>query len=178
MAGIAFGHAAAFGYACAFVLAVVFAQAAALKALRPADTEAGFVALGVPGAPIVARLVPAGEIIVAIALLSVPRIGGVAALVMLGAFSLVLTRAIRTGLRAGCNCFGQTRGQPVSGVDLVRNALLAALAAAALLAARPVTLSLTAASTWAALLIVAVGLVLLHWLRARQARTVPSERDF
>jgi len=171
MAGIAFGHAAGFGYACAFVLAVVLAQAAVLKALRPADTEAGFTALGVPGAPVVARLVPAAEIIVAIALLSMPRIGGVAALVMLGAFSLVLTRAIRTGVRAGCNCFGQTRGQPVSGVDLVRNTLLAALAAAALLAARPVTLSLTAASTWAALLIVAVGMALLHWLRARQART-------
>ncbi len=171
MAGIAFGHAAGFGYACAFVLAVVLAQAAALKALRPADTEAGFAALGVPSAPVVARVVPAGEVVVAIALLSVPRIGGAAALVMLGAFSVVLTRAIRTGVRAGCNCFGQTRGQPVSGVDLVRNALLAILATAALLAPRPVDLPLTAASTLAALGTVAVGMGLLRWLRARQART-------
>ncbi len=170
MAGIAFGHGAGFGYACAFVLAVVLAQAAVLKALRPADTEAGFVALGVPGAPVVSRLVPAGEVIVAIALLSVPRIGGVAALVMLGAFSVVLARAIHTGVRAGCNCFGQTRGQPVSAVDLVRNALLAGLAAAAIVAPRPVPLPLTAASTWAALLTVAVGMAALRWLRARQAR--------
>jgi len=174
-AGIAFGHAAAFGYACAFVLAVVLAQAAVLKALRPADTEAGFVALGVPGAPIFAWLVPAAEVIVAIALLSVPRIGGVAALVMLGAFSAVLARAIRTGVRAGCNCFGQTRGQPVSGVDLVRNALLAVLGAAALLAPRPVALPLTAASTLAALGMVAVGTAMLHWLRARQARRPQAE---
>ncbi len=97
---------ATFGYACAFVLAVVFAQAAVLKALRPADTTAGFAALGVPGAPVMARVVPLVELGVALLLLWAPRVGGVAALVVLGVFSVVLARAIRSGVRAGCNCFG------------------------------------------------------------------------
>ncbi len=171
MVGIAFGPAAGFGYACAFVLAVVLARAAALKALRPADTAAGFAALGVPAAPVVARLVPVAEIGVAVTLLAEPRVGGPAALIMLGAFSVFLARAVKTGVRAGCNCFGQTRGQRVSGVDLVRNALLAGLAAAAVLADRPTPLPLTAASTLAALVTVAMGIVLLRFLRARQAAT-------
>ncbi len=178
MVGIAFGPAAGFGYACAFVLAVVLARAAVLKALRPTDTAAGFAALGVPAAPVVARLVPVAEIGVAVALLAVPRVGGVAGLFMLGTFSVFLARAVKTGVRAGCNCFGQTRGQPVSGVDLVRNVALSGLAVAALLADGPAPLPLTAASTLAALVTVAVGIVLLRLLRARQARTVHSERDF
>ncbi len=162
---------ATFGYACAFVLAVVFAQAAVLKALRPADTTAGFAALGVPGAPVMARVVPLVELGVALLLLWVPRVGGVAALVVLGVFSVVLARAIRSGVRAGCNCFGQTRGQPVSGIDLLRNALLAGWAAAAVLARRPVPLPLTAASTVLSAVTAVAGIAVLGWLRARQART-------
>jgi len=171
MAAIVVGTGAGFGYTCAFVLAVVLSQAAALKALRPTDTTAGFAALGVPGAAVMARVVPVVEIGEALALLAVPRIGGAMALATLGAFSVVLARAVRTGVRAGCNCFGQTRGRPVSGVDLVRNALLAGLAGASLLAPRPAPLPLTAASTLGALVTVAAGIALLRWLRARQARS-------
>ncbi len=149
---------AGFGYVCAIVLAAVLVRAAVAKAVRPAETSAGFVALGVPWAPVVARVVPAVEVGVAVALLSVPRIGGVAALVTLGAFTVFLVRAVRAGVRAGCNCFGQSRGEPVSGVDLVRNGLLAGLAAGALLASRPVVPGVGTGVV--AVLVVAVGATL------------------
>ncbi len=159
---------AAFGTACAFMLAIALGQAAVLKAVRPAETTSGFAALGVPGAPIVARLIPLVELGVASLLLWVPRIGGMAALATLGAFSLVLARAIRAGVRAGCNCFGQTKGQPVSGIDIARNALLVGWAAAALLTERPV--ANTAITALAAVVTLVPGLALLRWMRARQAR--------
>jgi hypothetical protein len=151
---------AGFGYVCAVVLAAVFVRAGVAKAVRPQGTVAGFVALGVPGAPVVARAVPAVEIALAVALLSFPRIGGVGAVVTLGAFSVFLARAVRAGVTAGCNCFGQARTEPVSGHDLVRNAMLAALAAAALSASRPVVPSLVA--TVAAVAIVLAGVVVLR----------------
>jgi len=165
-AGIAFGPAAEYGYACAFVLAIVFVQAAVAKAVRPTDTTAGFLALGVPGAPAMARIVPLVEVGVAFGLLSVPRIGGVAALVTLAGFSAFVGRAISAGVRSGCNCFGQRKGDPVSAVDLVRNALLAALAVGALLAARPVAFTTT--STVAAIVVSAAGATLLWSMRRRK----------
>jgi len=148
---------AGFGYACAVVLAAVFVRAGVAKAIRPAGTVAGFVALGVPGAPVVGRAVPAVEIALAVTLLSFPRLGGVAALVTLAAFSAFLARAVRAGVTVGCNCFGQARAEPVSGRDLVRNTMLAVLALAALVATRPVVPSLVAAV--AAVAVVAAGVV-------------------
>ncbi|MGI8777076.1 MAG: MauE/DoxX family redox-associated membrane protein [Acidimicrobiales bacterium] len=159
MVGSAFGHGAGFGYVCAVVLAGVFVGAGVSKAARPAGTVAGFVALGVPGAPVVARALPAVEIALAVALLSFPRIGGVAALVTLGAFSAFLARAVRAGVTAGCNCFGRARADPVSGHDLVRNAMLAALAAAAILTARPVVPSLVATAVAVAVVVAGVAVL-------------------
>lgn len=148
-----------FGYVCAVVLAAVFVRAGVAKAIRSEGTVAGFVALGVPRAPAVARAVPAVEMALAVALLSFPRIGGVAALVTLATFSLFLARAVRAGVTVGCNCFGQARAEPVSGRDLVRNAMLATLALAALSTTRPVMPSLVAAV--AAAVVVGAGLVVL-----------------
>lgn len=155
-----------FGYVCAVVLAAVFVRAGVAKAIRSEGTVAGFVALGVPSAPVVARAVPAVEIALAVALLSFPRIGGVAALVSLGAFSVFLARAVRAGVTVGCNCFGQARAEPVSGRDLARNAMLATLALAALSASRPVVPSLVAVLSAAAVVLAGVAI-----LRARSNRS-------
>jgi hypothetical protein len=170
MAGTVVWSGAGFGYTCACILAVALMYAAVSKALRPAETAAGFAALDVPGAPVVARVVPVVEVGVGLALLWAPRLGGAAALVLLGAFSVFLARAVRHGVRAPCNCFGQTAGRPVSGVELARNAILAGFAAAALLADRPVTMRLTALSTLAAYAVGAIAGVLLWSLRSREAR--------
>lgn len=126
-----------FGYGCAVVLAAVFVWAAVAKAARVTETSAGFSALGVPAPAVSARAVPAIELVLAVALLAVPRVGGVAALVLLAAFSAFLAVAVRRGVRAGCRCFGATRVEPVSAADLVRNGLLAGLATAALAAPEP-----------------------------------------
>ena len=133
------------GYACAVLLAAVFVRAGAAKLARPAATGTTFAALGLPAAATVARGVPVVELVVSAALLAVPRVGAVAALVLLAVFSAVLARAVHAGLATPCNCFGSARADPVSSTDLVRNVLLATLALAALAASRPRVPSLPAA---------------------------------
>lgn len=129
---------AGLGYACALVLAGVFVRAGVAKAVRPAETAAGFVALGVPASPVTARIVPVVELALAAILLAAPRAGGVAALVLLAAFTAFVGRTLRRGLAVPCNCFGAARAEPVSRVDLLRNLLLGGLAVAALLPSEPV----------------------------------------
>lgn len=125
------------GYVCALLLAGVFVRAGAAKLVRPVPTAAGFAALGVPAAATAARAVPLVELVVAVALLAAPRIGAGSALVLVLGFSALLARALTAGVAAPCNCFGTARADPVSAVDLVRNAMLGAAASVALTAARP-----------------------------------------
>ena len=125
------------GYACALVLAGVFVRAGAAKLARPGATATGFAALGVPGPGVLARAVPLVELLAAVGLAAAPRAGGAVALVALAGFSVVLARGLRAGSTAPCNCFGAARADPVSSVDIVRNALLAVLALLALGAPGP-----------------------------------------
>ncbi|MGI9033935.1 MAG: hypothetical protein DLM65_03825 [Candidatus Aeolococcus gillhamiae] len=163
---------AGFGYVCAVLLALVFVRAGTAKVARPAATAAGFAALGVPAAPAIARAVPLVELALAVALLAVPRAGGIAALVLLAGFSAFLARTVRAGVTVGCNCFGQAGAEPVSGRDLVRNAMLGLLAAAALGATRPTRPSAGAVAT--AVAAVAVDAVTLRlvgsWRGAQRDR--------
>lgn len=151
------------GYACAVLLAAVFVRAGAAKLARPAATATTFAALGVPTAPTVARAVPVAELLVAAALLAAPRSGGVAALALLGLFTLVLARAVARGSPTPCNCFGATRADPVSGVDIARSVMLGVLAMEAITAPRvempapPAVLSAAAGFV--------VGWTGLWWLR-------------
>lgn len=154
-----------FGYACGVALAAVFVIAGGAKAARPAQTAAGFIALGLPAAATLARLVPLSELVVAAVLLAAPRPGGIAALVLLAAFSALVGRALRRGVAAPCNCFGAARGDPLSTLDLVRNAALAGLGAAAMIAGRPVAPGVPAAA--AVLAAVGAGALGLRAARAR-----------
>lgn len=126
------------GYACAVLLAAVFVRAGAAKLARPAATASTFVALGVPRAGAAARAVPVVELVVAVALIAAPRAGAVGALGLLLPFTAVLLVAVRSGSATPCNCFGTARADPVSKVDVVRNAGLSVLAALALTAPEPV----------------------------------------
>ncbi len=116
------------GSAAGIVLAGVFVWAGAAKLARPAITVDAFAALGVPAPEVTARLVPITELVLAAALISAPRFGGLVALVVVVGFSAVLVRALGAGTTAGCNCFGRARLEPVSRRDLLRNAVLAVLA--------------------------------------------------
>jgi hypothetical protein len=157
------------GSAAAVVLAAVFLWAAAGKLAR-ADAAVGALrALGLPAARWLARAVPAAELVLAAVLLAAPRAGGAGALVLLAAFSAVLLRAVRAGVIAPCACFGTAAADPVSSVELVRNALLGVLAAATLLAPRTVVPSPGEVFTLAAALL-AGRAVLSTWARRVRGR--------
>ncbi len=157
------------GMAAACVLAATFAWAGAAKLGRPADTAAGFRTLGLNRAPALARIVPAVELLLAVALLAAPRLGGAAALVLLAAFSALLVHALRRGVEVRCACFGQAGGPPLSFVDLVRNGLLGGLALLALPAGfEPHVPALFASALVAAATLAGSGLLLL----LRRRRTV------
>jgi hypothetical protein len=160
---------AALGSAAALVLAGVFAWAAVGKASQPDATAADFRRLRVPAAHLSARTVPAVEAILAAALLLRPRAGAVVALLLLAAFRAVLVRARTAGVTRGCACFGPGGRTGILSTALLRNALLAAVAAVALsgvpgLAPLPALVATGAAAV--------TGLLLLGlWdLRARTGR--------
>ena len=123
------------GYAAALVLAVVFARAGVAKLGTRGATEATFTALGLPPATAVA--VPVAELVLAVALVLAPGWGAAFALALLAGFTTFLGRAVRAGVRVGCNCFGSARRAPVSWVELARNAWLVAAGVVALSASRP-----------------------------------------
>lgn len=139
-------------YSLAVGLAAMFAWAGSAKLRAPRRTARSFRALGVP--PALARVLPVVELALAIALVVAP-ITAVVAIAALAGFSVVLGRA-EIGVR--CACFGRGSSEPVSWVQLVRNALLA-LAAAAAATAAPVVPSLAGVLT-AAGIAAAGGLVL------------------
>lgn len=123
------------GYACALALAGVFVWAAVAKLVRLEETRKAFAAMGVPKSATAARVVPALELVLAAVLVSVPQTGGAMAFGSLGAFNVLLVRAIRSGANTPCNCFGSRRADPISKRDLFRNLGLMTLAVPAALLA-------------------------------------------
>lgn len=165
-------------YVAATVLAAVFGWAAVAKLRAGAATAAGFAGLGLPAPQLLARLVPAAELVLAAALVLVPAWGAAAALVLLAAFTGVLVVNLGRGA-TGCNCFGsRPRAGPVSGIEVVRNLLLAAGAVVATGAAGPRVPGLTAVvATVMAVVLGAAALRVLRLLRSTEARSAgTSER--
>lgn len=122
------------GAVAALVLAGVFAVAGVAKGRRPGATARAFAALGLPAAGLLSWAVPGAELGLAVLLWLRPRAGAPGALALLGVFSAVLLRQLRSGATAPCGCFGSATARPVSVADLARNGLLAAFACAALAA--------------------------------------------
>jgi uncharacterized membrane protein YphA (DoxX/SURF4 family) len=121
----------------AIVLAVVFGLSATAKSRDFHRTHQAIGALtGVGLPPFTAHCLIAVETLVAVALI-LPRtrlLGAVGALVLLGVFSALITRSLRAGRRPACFCFGSVSAQPLSTLDLARNAALSVLAIVTLLA--------------------------------------------
>ncbi|MDR9370517.1 MauE/DoxX family redox-associated membrane protein [Conexibacter sp. JD483] len=115
------------------LLALLFAVAGAAKlADRDGSAEAarGF---GVPAraAGAVALLLPLAELTLAAALgppLTAPYAALGACALLLG-FAAAIARAVRAGETPDCHCFGQLHSAPAGRATLLRNGLLAALAA-------------------------------------------------
>ena len=118
------------------ILFAVFLVAGFAKLADRAGAREALLAFGVPPrvvAPLAIAL-PVAEMVVAVALLvpaSVPA-GAVAALGLLLCFCAAISLAMLRGERPQCHCFGQLHSAPAGAGALVRNTLLAGLAAAVL----------------------------------------------
>lgn len=117
--------------ALGWVLAGVLAWTGAAKLRRPGRTAAAFAALGLPGAGTLAIAVPAAELLTATLLVALPRVGGAAAALLLGGFTVFLAVRLRGGGTVDCGCFGTARSEPLTAAALLRNALLMGAAGAA-----------------------------------------------
>ena len=115
------------GYVAAIALAVVFSVAAVTKFRDRPRVAAEFAAMGIRGPSVVARLVPAAEVVVAGMLVGLGWPGAALALGFLGGFSVVLIRLVRAGEPVRCACFGAMASRTVSAWDVGRNGLLALL---------------------------------------------------
>ena len=125
------------GYAAALLLAAVFGWAGLAKLRNRHQTERTFRAFGLAAPRALATGVPVVELVLAAGLVVVPGWAAVGALAVLAGFTTILVRAMRAGVDVGCGCFGTARREPVSFVELVRNALLGGAAVVAAFAPNP-----------------------------------------
>lgn len=112
----------------AVILAATFVVAAGSKLRDRRRTADDFASLGLPAPDRLAVLVPAAELLTAVALTVTPGWGGVLAFGLLAGFTTHLTLVMRSGLVATCACFGGASAKPISARHLFRNAVLAVLA--------------------------------------------------
>lgn len=122
----------AVGVVSAALLAVVFLWAAFAKVSDRRQVTRDFAAMGLP-VPVAALVAVVGAELLTAALLVVrPRWGAVASIALLVAFSGVLIRVLRSGRQIRCGCFGANHREPVSVVEVARNAALGGLGLLAL----------------------------------------------
>ena len=145
------------GYAAAVALAAIFAIAAVAKLRNLAATERDFIGLGLPRASFFARFVPLAELSIVALLLIVPPAGAIAALISLAFFTTFLIGRLRAGVHAPCACFGASKAQPISALNVIRNLLLMALAIVSLATERPTKISALDALVVIAAIVIAGG---------------------
>jgi uncharacterized membrane protein YphA (DoxX/SURF4 family) len=129
----------AIALASRLVLAAVLGVAGALKLRDPAGfaQEIANYQLAPELAPYVAAALPVTELLIALGLLlPLPRqlvawrrAAGLAAGVVLAAFTVAVVSVVGRGINIDCGCFGAGSG-PVSGLTVLRNLSLLALAGA------------------------------------------------
>jgi hypothetical protein len=135
-------------------LVAVFLTAAVGKLAAPSSARRATVQLGGPtwAAPL---LVPA-ELGVIGLLVARPAIGALAAGLLLGGFTLVLVRVVRSGRIVSCGCFGSGTSTPVSKLTVVRNLSLLVLCVPAAFATSVMSAT---GDTLAASFVVGAGLI-------------------
>lgn len=115
------------------LLAAVFATAAVGKLLDLPGSRKALSDFGVPQrlVPVAGVALPLAELGVAIALIPQPsaRWGALGALALLLTFLAGIANALRRGEAPDCHCFGQIQSAPAGPETLVRNGVLALLAA-------------------------------------------------
>jgi methylamine utilization protein MauE len=126
----------ALGLVAGLLLAVVFAVAGIAKLADRAGTRTAVGEFGVPQGLVglFALVLPLAELTVAALLLPGPTraVGGAGAVALLGLFSAAIVVSLARGRAPDCDCFGQLHSASASWRTLMRNGLLAGLAALAL----------------------------------------------
>lgn len=149
-----------------YLLALTFAWAAVAKAVRPSAWSASLGGYGVTGAPgrALSIAVPVAEMGVAVLLVAGLRpVGAALSLALLAGFSLAILQAARTrGSRLPCGCFGDTNERDFR-LMLLRNALLAALAAVILVGQRSRATLLEDPADGVPLVLTVVGGAVICW---------------
>jgi methylamine dehydrogenase accessory protein MauD len=119
--------------AARLILFAVFAVAGVAKLLDREGSREAARGFGVPeslsGA--VGLGLPVAELATAVLLLfpSTAHAGAIAAIVLLGAFIIAIAAAMARGEAPDCHCFGAIHSEPAGAKTLIRNIVLAALAA-------------------------------------------------
>lgn len=115
------------------ILAVVFGISGVAKLADPAGSRKSMTGFGLPEslATRLAWLLPLAEIICAVALLPLAFAwwGASGLLVLLLCFTVAIAVNLVRGRRPDCHCFGQLHSTPIGWKTLVRNTILAAIAA-------------------------------------------------
>ena len=162
---------------------VVFLTAGIAKLTDLEEARNTVEAFGVPRgfARVAGTALPFAEIATAIALLpqASARWGSVAALLLLAVFSAGTAIALSQGRTPDCNCFGQVSSEQISWRTIVRNGVIAVLAAVAVWkapgsspAAWTTNHSAADVTAFAAVILVALLLVVVMRLRTRLAAAV------
>lgn len=123
------GAGAALAIASRLVLGAVFVYSASRKKHTGTEFVAAMEAFGMPAPRLSAAFLTMVEIVLALSLFAWwdEAWPAVAALVVLGAFTVAVAVNLGRGRAVPCPCFGAS-GRPVSSATLVRNGWLAALA--------------------------------------------------
>ncbi len=151
--------------AAAIAVAFVFAWSAVAKLATRSRTVESFTELGLVAPSVLVPLVAAAELSAAVLLVVLPVVGAMVGVFLLVAFSVVLLRALRTGLVLSCACFGATSDRAVSPLDLARNLGLLIACQFAFFAPSPVEPDLRGVAA-----VAAVGLVAAVTLRSARRR--------
>ncbi|HEV3291717.1 MAG TPA: MauE/DoxX family redox-associated membrane protein, partial [Streptosporangiaceae bacterium] len=124
------------------VLAAVFVVSAFAKAADHDGFSSSLKSFGIPARlrPLAAWLVPALELLTALALLPAASawLAAASALGLLLLFTLVIVVNLVKGRRPDCHCFGQLSARPVGWGSVARNGLLIGAAAAVVAVRGPV----------------------------------------
>ena len=172
-----------FAVGAQLLLAAVFALAGGAKLFDLKGSRKAVADFGVPArlAPVIGLLLPVAELVAAVALIFHPtaRWGAALALLLLLVFVAGVANAMRKGLDVDCGCFGRVYSATAGSATLVRNAVMAALAAVVVVhgpgpaindwfAARSGSELVAIAATTAAVIL--AGFAWLMWSRNRTLR--------
>ena len=116
-----------------YILGGVFLVAGLSKLRSPLETRRSLRDLGFPFPKETSIILPLVELLTAILLIVDPATGGLCAVALLVAFTVLILSRLVNGNTSGCGCFGAWSTRPLSYWDVARNTVFIVLGAIATL---------------------------------------------